>query len=271
MPPKLLAFDLDGTLLTEDKRLSDANRAALADMVACGSRVALASGRLRHSMMRYAADLPFDVAMLTLNGAAVYTTADGAAPPVSTIDLPLEYAGHLLRHAAQAGFALNFYHDDKLYTLASRRTAAWNQLYVSQTSSVYTYVDDFGSLAGIAPSKIIFVGEPAQIDAEEKRFRSLWGAQVYIVRTWDYYLEFLNRDANKGAGIRALAKAFAIPMEQVAAFGDAANDIPMIEVAGYGIAMKNATAEVKAAARRVTRYTNDEDGVAREWEELKKL
>jgi threonyl-tRNA synthetase len=49
------------------------------------------------------------------------------------------------------------------------------------------------------------VGEPAQIDAEEKRFRGLWGDRVYIVRTWDYYLEFLNRNANKGAGIRARA------------------------------------------------------------------
>ncbi len=271
MPPRLLAFDLDGTLLTTDKRVSHANRAALNDMVQSGAVVALASGRLRQSMMNVVRQIDIAPAMLTLNGAAVYTSAEADAGAIHTIGLPDEYAHELLTHADGRDFALNFYCADRLYSVRTPLTAPWIELYVKQTSSVYEFVDTFGQLKGMGPAKIIFVGDPAVIDEQERHFRKRWGSDVYIVRTWDYYLEFLHRDANKGSGITALADSFGIDLRDVAAFGDSDNDIPMLEVVGHGIAMANATAPVKAMAPYISPWTNDQDGVAREWERLKAL
>ncbi|MBD3243809.1 MAG: Cof-type HAD-IIB family hydrolase [Chitinivibrionales bacterium] len=268
MPPKLLAFDLDGTLLTTDKRLTAANRDALEDMVRTGAVVALASGRLRSSMMKVASQLAITPAMLTLNGAAVYTSTDLDAEPVHTVDLPLAYARELLDYAHGQPFALNFYRDDSLYSVRNAATGPWVDLYVNQTSSEYTFVDSLAELHGTQPEKIIFVGEPSVLDEQEKHFRARWDTEIYIVRTWDYYLEFLHRDANKGTGIKALANAFGIALADVAAFGDSHNDIPMLQVAGHGIAMANATAEAKAAAGLVSPWTNDQDAIAREWERL---
>lgn len=268
MPPKLLAFDLDGTLLTTDKRLTAANRDALEDMVRTGAVVALASGRLRSSMMKIASQLAITPAMLTLNGAAVYTSTDPAAEPIHTVDLPLSYARELLDHAHGKSFALNFYRDDSLYTVRTRATAPWVDLYVNQTSSEYTFVDSLTELSDMPPEKIIFVGEPSELDQQEHHFRSRWDSEIYIVRTWDYYLEFLHRDANKGTGIKALAGSFGVELSDVAVFGDAHNDIPMLRIAGHSIAMANAADDAKAAAKHVSPWTNDQDAVAREWERL---
>jgi hydroxymethylpyrimidine pyrophosphatase-like HAD family hydrolase len=114
------------------------------------------------------------------------------------------------------------------------------------------------------------VGPAPVIDKEERYFRNLWGDSVYICRTWDHYLEFLDPRANKGSGLESLAAACGITWPEIAAFGDAANDIPMLEKAGLGIAMANAPDEVKRAAKRVSPWTNNEDGVAKEWEMIKK-
>jgi hydroxymethylpyrimidine pyrophosphatase-like HAD family hydrolase len=76
--------------------------------------------------------------------------------------------------------------------------------------------------------------------------------------------------ANKGHGLEALAREYGLDWSAIAAFGDAANDIPMLEKAGWGVAMANATPEVKLAAGRVSPWTNNEDAVAKEWELMKK-
>jgi len=269
MPPKLLAFDLDGTLLTTDKQLSDANRAALLDMHASGATVALASGRLKSSMIRYADILGIGCAVLALNGAAVYTCAAPDAPPVYRACLEQEFSDELIRYGEGREFAVNFYYEGGLYAVRSQATKTWLDLYVAQTGSVYAFTDTLAGFLGRRPFKMIFVGPPDVLDKEETRFRKLWDGRAYIVRTWDYYLEFLSLSANKGAGLAALAAALDIPMADTAAFGDAANDIPMLRAAGCGIAMANATEETRTAARFVSRWTNDEDAVAREWERMK--
>jgi predicted Fe-Mo cluster-binding NifX family protein len=108
------------------------------------------------------------------------------------------------------------------------------------------------------------------MDKQESFFRSLWKDEIYICRTWDYYLEFLNPHANKGDGLTALAESYGLGIDDVIAFGDASNDIPMLKSAGLGIAVGNASDEVKAAAKKVSEWTNDQDAVAKEWEILKK-
>jgi Cof subfamily protein (haloacid dehalogenase superfamily) len=271
MPPRLLAFDLDGTLLTSDKRLSRANASALNDMARCGAVVVLASGRIGSSMMHYAARLSCDPALLTLNGAAVFTGAARGSRRVYSAPLAPEFAEALVDHSERADYAVNYYLDGLLYTVRNERTARWNDLYYAQTASAYVLVESLRALRGSAPHKIIFVGDPLVLDKEEHDLRNRWGADLYIVRTWDYYLEFLSPEADKGKGLAVLAKEYGIPLAETAAFGDANNDIPLFKAAHTAIAVKNASPEAKRAATRVSEWTNDEDAVAREWERLKGL
>ncbi len=272
MIPKLLAFDLDGTLLTSDKTLTQANREALLDMASSGAVVALASGRLGSSMMRYAVDLAeIDLAMLTLNGAAVYAGRSDTVSPVYEAPLGAPYADELVRFADGKEFAINYYIDDTLHTVRTDKSAAWIDLYHQQTHTQYYYHDTLTAFAGRTPSKIIFVGDPAMLNTLEETFRQRWDRELYIVRTWDYYLEFLSTRANKANGLRALADALGVDMSEAVAFGDADNDVPMLQAAGLGIAMQNASPAVKERSHYVSPWTNDQDGVAREWERIKAL
>jgi len=269
MLPKLLAFDLDGTLLTSEKLLTSANRDALVDMANCGAVVVLASGRLLASMERYVSEIPVSVAMLTLNGAAVFTGIDRGSRLIHSAPLPAGFADELLRRSRGRNYALNYYIDDKLYAVRSAANSRWIDLYFAQTATPCEILGSLDAFAGRQPSKIIFVGDSAELDKEEESYRREWGSDLYVVRTWDYYLEFLNPLANKGNGITALADAYGVQCADIAAFGDANNDIPMFEKAGIGIAMRNATPGAKRAASHVSEWSNDEDAVAREWKRLK--
>jgi Cof subfamily protein (haloacid dehalogenase superfamily) len=269
MPPRLLALDLDGTLLTSDKRLSRATTAALEDMAQCGAVVVLASGRIGSSMMQYAAGLSCDPALLTLNGAAVFTGAKKGSRLVYSAPLDPACADALVRHAENAPFAVNYYLDGELFTVRNARTAPWNDLYYAQTASHYRLLDSLQSLSGRSPHKIIFVGDPVVLDKEEHELRERWGRALYIVRTWDYYLEFLNPEADKGKGLAVLAQEYGVPLSETVAFGDADNDIPLFLTARTAVAVKNASTGAKRAATYVSEWTNDEDAVAREWKRMK--
>jgi Cof subfamily protein (haloacid dehalogenase superfamily) len=267
---KLFAFDLDGTLLDDKKQLSAANLRALHEIEEAGCIVAFATGRIGSSVQRYLPKGLSRMALLTLNGAEVWAGTDRDATRVYYAPLASERADFLLDHGRDAPFALNYYIDDGLYAVRTEKSMPWIDLYVRQTSSVYHFEASLDRFRGRHPSKIIFVGSPPVLDEQQKHFKELWGDSVYICRTWDYYLEFLNPKANKASGLEALADAYGISLSDVAAFGDAENDIPMLRKAGLGVAMANAEPEVKVAAGRVSRWTNNEDGVAREWEEIKK-
>ena len=269
MKRKLFAFDLDGTLLNSKKELSEANLCALKEMAASGAIVAFASGRLGSSMMRYVPLLGFDIAMLTLNGAAVFSDSKELSNLLYHAPLPTMYADQLIDYSADKLYALNYYINDKLYSVFNGKNKEWIDLYFKQTHTEYHMLSTFDEFKGQCPSKIIFVGDPKEIDKQENCFNSVWKESVYICRTWDYYLEFLSIGANKGNGLEALACSYGIDIEDVIAFGDAVNDIPMLKKAGLGIAVKNAHPDALAAAHKVSMWSNDEDAVAKEWAILK--
>jgi len=265
MIPALFAFDLDGTLLDSGKRVRPANAAALRAVSEAGAVVALASGRLGVGVRRYVPELGLNPALVVLNGAEVFIGSDKDAPRIRYAPLAPRYAEYLTGYSAGKPFAVNFYYEDKLYTAKTCGGAKWTELYHRETGVTYNLLDDFSIMKGVSPSKIIFIGEPSRIDEEEKFFRGMWNDdEVYICRSWGYYLEFMNPQANKGLGLTALCEALGIDIADAAAYGDADNDIPMLLAAGHGAAMKNSPEKVKTAAKRVTELTNDEDWVAAE-------
>lgn len=271
MKPRMFAFDLDGTLLNSKKEFSSATLEALKDIADSGITIVFATGRIASSINRYIEKCPFPVAVLSLNGAAVYMDAHFNRKKIYDAPLPSEYADYLLSYDRKDGTALNFYMDEKLFAVQDTGTRYWLDFYYNQTGSTYYFLDSYTRVRGKSPSKIIFVGSPERLDADQRFFSNLWGKSVYICRTWDYYLEFLNPLANKGLGLQKLAESYHCLPEEVVSFGDAENDIPMLKMAGCSIAVKNATAEAKKAAIYVSPWSNDEDVVVREWELLKPL
>ncbi len=268
MDQKIFAFDLDGTLLDSQKNISPANLHALEEMSEQGHLVCLASGRLITSVHQYYSPR-FDPAYITLNGSAIYTRESEGRRLISSARIDAKYADYLIDYSTDKDFVLNYYINDQLYAIKNNITSPWIDYYYQQTATPYEFISSFGDFYGSSPFKVIMVGDDKRLDDEETLFRSKWdGDSVYIVRTCPYYLEFLNPEGNKSRGLSALANAYDIPLDNVCAFGDADNDIPLLSRAGYGIAVQNATPHTKEVADHVSPWSNDEDAIAREWEIL---
>ena len=108
----------------------------------------------------------------------------------------------------------------------------------------------------------MMIDEPEILDEGMAKLpKELWN-KYSVAKSTPYFLEFFNKDSNKGLALDRLAKHLGIKKEEIITMGDAMNDFPMIEYAGMGIAMGNAVPEIKEIAKYVT-DTNDNDGVAK--------
>lgn len=255
--PGLIALDLDGTLLTHDKLISPGNRYAVRQAIDAGVHVVLASGRMHEATCRYAhmLDMDDDTPVISYNGALVRTVGGE-----TLLDKPVqaEYADYIIEYTSLHGLHLNYYLDDTLYVAEMDR---WSRLYNERTGSVPNPVGDLSRFKGESPTKLIIVDSLDVTNGLLGPMRGHFGDTLYITKTDDEYLEFMNRDAGKGSALEVVARRLGVARENVVAFGDNLNDIPMLEWAGWSVAMENAKPEVKQVARQVG-LSADQDGVS---------
>ena len=109
--------------------------------------------------------------------------------------------------------------------------------------------------------KIMFIDEPEILEEAVKKMPKELYEKYTVVRSAPFFLEVINKESNKGVGLKALADTLGVKKEEIIACGDASNDLAMIEYAGLGVAMENATDDVKEIANYQTK-SNNEDGIA---------
>ena len=132
---------------------------------------------------------------------------------------------------------------------------------------VCTEVPNLAEFLDFAPIKILMSVQPEELAQVQETIAGFLPESLTVVQTAAFFLEVIPKVINKGQGIRDICKVLELPTEAVIAFGDAANDIPMLREAGMGVAMGNAQEAVKAAADLVT-LSNNEDGIAAALEQL---
>jgi Cof subfamily protein (haloacid dehalogenase superfamily) len=258
---RLIALDLDGTLLDTDGRTLEPNREALRTAAERGVVITLASGRMTDCITPFAEELGLDCYIMAYNGGMVRgSRAEGRR---MLFHRPLEARyGRALIDYCRDRYMLNFYHDDRLYAQGNPGLRRFADIYARQTGAVYNFVEDLGKLADREPTKLILITDPPERDRLHDEWVSSLGAETTIVKTNPEYLEFLNRDTDKGVALMALGKALGLSAGEIMALGDGDNDAPMLREAGLGVAMANASALSKRSARVVSDFTNDQCAVA---------
>lgn len=258
---RLVALDLDGTLLNEAGGISREDAVALARFARSGGIVVLASGRMTSNIRPFYDAMGLDGPTIAYNGAMVRRSRQEGSGMILHAPLPARYADALIDWTREEHLQLNYYLDEILYARDEAGLRRYAELYSRQTGAVYEYVPDLGRFRGREPTKALIVTDPPRRDALYDIWQARWGGEVTVMRTNPEYLEFFYREAGKGKALKALADHYDIDKSLTIAFGDNDNDISMLQQAGCGVAVANAKEEVKAAANWVSPLSNNESAV----------
>jgi len=243
MTIQLVACDLDGTLISPDLVFSPRLREAVRRAEAQGVIVTLATGRGYPSTRHFARELEIRAPLVCYQGAQV-KEGDGSILYESL--LPRQYLLPAIDLCRGRVWELSAYCDDQIY----QTTQAYDQAFYDRWFGlpICQVRDLLEALPGDPVKFIITAPTPQEADGIERVLRTLANGQFQVMRSHAQFVEGLARNVSKGDGVSRLARHLGIAREAVMAIGDSENDRSMVVWAGLGVAIGNATAEVKAAA-----------------------
>lgn len=255
MDYRLIALDLDGTLLNDDGVLSAYNTMILQRCQKAGAVVTLATGRIHASALPFARSLALqDIPLITSHG-AVIRCADG--PIIAHYPLDETICWEIYRQVSPLHKDLRFYADDQLYLNDFSPASLAYAQHIGISPKPLPQ-----DLTTLHPTKLALVDTPEVIAYYEALFQATYGARIYMTKVSESFLEISNPQATKGLALAALTEALQLSPGQVIAFGDSYNDLPMLQYAGCAVAMGNANAAVKAVCDHIA-DSNNHDGVGK--------
>jgi len=254
---RLIAVDLDDSLLGSDLKISHENKRALFAARNKGVLITIATGRMLDSAMPYIKELNIDIPVITYQGAYIKDTRTGET--LVRKPVPGGLAEEILKECKKQNLHVQFYNERSYYF---EKENEFSKLYHRMTGIKGEETESlFELLSEEEPIKLLIVDKPSKINQLHSYFKELFGRDLQISISKPDYLEFTNIEANKGNALAILGDILGISKEEIIAIGDSYNDISMVVYAGMGIAMGNAPDALKLHAKYVTK-TNDENGVA---------
>lgn len=256
MAIKLIACDLDGTLLDEDNRISERTKAAVKAAQAQGVRFCIATGRMFRSARQFADLLELETPIISYNGALIKDTVTENILRSAPLDISV--AEQVLFYCRENDWYVQKYVNDNLYVKA---LTGYAERYSKRVNvPVIAEGDDFCKLLQ-APDKLMLVVDPDEQPKILAKLKQVFAKDVFITTSNNRFIEIIRPNVNKGSALAYLSDYFNIDKAEVMALGDSFNDMEMIEFAGLGIAVENAAQELKEVCDFVT-SSNLEDGVA---------
>ena len=265
MKYKLIATDIDDTLLRKDKTLSPVTKAALIQAQENGVIVAVASGRLPYGVRPYAQALDvfrYGGYYMGFNGGAIMNSRDEL---IGKSFLDSKYI-HPVYDILRPSSATTMVHKGSII-YADSKVNDYTHIESDVIGLPLNVVDDLPSFIDWDIHKFLISGDPAELRELERQLLEKLGDEVDIYLSAPWFLEVMPKGTNKGTGLQKICDNAGVDISEAIAFGDSYNDIYMLKAAGLGIAMGNAEDAVKEAADTVTADC-DSDGIAVALKEL---
>jgi hypothetical protein len=261
IPYKLIAVDLDGTLVRNNQSISQRTVNTLIRVQEMGVKVAVASGRPTFGTVHVADALQlkkYSGYVMSYNGGEIYEWGTKTRMHAQTLDK--EVIPYLYTCAREHGMPIMTYIGKEV--VSEVEDNEYIQYSVMRNRMKLKKVDDFvKAVEGAGIVKCIIVGDPTQLPALEAEMQVILKGKAGVFRSEPFFLEIVPTGIDKAKGLAILLDQIGIQRSELIAFGDGYNDTPMLQFAGMGVAMGNAAEEIKKAADMVTESNND-DGVA---------
>lgn len=258
---KLIAIDLDGTLLTDEKKITDRNKEILTKAKNQGVKVVLCTGRPLISINDYLNRLDLRDAgdySITFNGGAVQKNDTGEE--LLSCPLSLTDVKQIAEVMTELDLPLDIISNDTCINIPTSKSR--QSIYQSINPILKYVTKEVAELdETIIFNKMVVAAEADYLDEQLKGLSKEWYEKFNIMKSRDELLEIIRPDVSKANGIDLLAKELGIKQSEVMAIGDEENDESMISYAGMGVVMANGNEELKKIAQFVTK-SNEEDGVA---------
>ncbi|MFN7251760.1 MAG: Cof-type HAD-IIB family hydrolase [Anaerobacillus sp.] len=259
MKQHLIAIDLDGTLLTDDKIISERNKRAIHKVREMGHIVCIATGRPYRASQMYYQELNLNTPIVNFNGAFTHN--------------PLHKGFGYYHSPLELNTAKTIIETCEAFQVKNIMVEIIDDFYLRYYDEVlidtFTMGESpvkFGNLHHILaehPTSILIHPQDDHVNQLRELLKTAH-AEVIDQRVWGApwnVIEIVKAGLNKAVGLEKIAKYYSIPKERIIAFGDEDNDLEMIEFAGIGVAMENAIPELKNIANKIT-VTNENDGIA---------
>jgi Cof subfamily protein (haloacid dehalogenase superfamily) len=253
---KLIAIDIDGTLLNDRHEVSLRNRKAIRKAMDHGIHVSLVTGRVYRSALFYADQLELRDPLIVCNGALV-KDRQGVVWRSDRLDLSL--TGKLLEFAEFHGVYAKVYVGDLLLVKEDNEEA---RNFVKTHRINYEVIGKLSLNVTAQPDLIVFKGQSEALPKLAQQIRAEFGAAVSMTQSFPTSLEIMAARVSKREALQWLANRLAVPRETVLAIGNSLNDLEMLEWAGQGIAMANSDSLLKASRPDLSEFHNNHDGVA---------
>jgi len=253
---RMVAIDLDGTLLNSKKQVSEQTVQALKCLQKRHVRIVIASARPPRSVRPTYQLLELDTLQINYNGALIWN--DPEKSPVFHRPIKGELAMRMI-DLARDQYEEVIVHCEVMDRWCTDRV---DDAYTTETGRLFQ-PDEVAELSTFCEepiTKLMFLGDPRIISRLEPLLLEEFSREVTIVRQDDELLQIMDHRVSKAVALRKLAKFYGVPMEQVMAIGDAPNDVGMLQLSGVAVAMENAHKVVKKVAHWVA-PSNDAHGV----------
>lgn len=253
---KIVLSDIDGTFLTNDKKILTSTATAVHALIDHGIPFVLVSARMPEGIYPITQELDVKIPVISYSGALVLTK-DGTE--LTSVTMPLSAAQRLVESIKRdfGHTTMNYYVGRHWYVDSKDKRVLHEEYETDATAEVADIAQLLAQ--GIAPNKIMLIGDPSDIKQAETDLGKAF-PELNVVRSAPYLLEIIDKHVSKASGIKVLLSHYGIQPEEALSFGDSYNDLEMLTYTGNSVAMGNAPDEVKRAAKAVT-TSNEQDGI----------
>lgn len=265
---KLIACDIDGTIIRTNFQISSYTKEIIQSVIEKGIHFIFATGRIFGSARIYAKQLALDTPIIACNGAIVRHSTNGEY--IFGTPIEKETCTNVFDTLKEEGLYFHYYGADSFYVQKFEKDALyfqrWNEsLPPEDRIPIVETPDPYKTIGKDPIYKILFHCE----GEKRKYYFDLFSKipDITLTSSWSNNFEICDKDVTKGNAVKQYSEGMNIKREEIICIGDNLNDLSMIEFAGMGVVMGNATDEVKKRGNYVT-DSNDMDGAARAIEKL---